>query len=269
MNRLFPYRERCCSVHPFPREGGRRSAILYGTAVMTACCFLCNGTGQKNVGRIHAMKNETYKQARMDMVNRQIRARGIHDERVLRAMQKVRRHCFVPPDYRHAAYADEPLPIGHQQTISQPYIVAYMTQALSLKGDEKVLEIGTGSGYQAAVLAELAHEVYSIEIVGPLAAEAVRTLNAEGYDSIHVRHGDGYLGWPEAAPFDAIIVTAAPPRIPEKLIGQLVPGGRMIVPVGDYYQELVLVEKEDGQIRQSTLLPVRFVPMTGKIQDND
>jgi protein-L-isoaspartate(D-aspartate) O-methyltransferase len=158
------------------------------------------------------------------------------------------------------------LPIGHGQTISQPYIVAYMTEALQLKGNEKVLEIGTGSGYQAAVLAEIVKEVYTIEIVKPLAEEAKKRLVAEGYKNIVVKYGDGYQGWPDQAPFDAIIVTAAPPVIPKTLIEQLKEGGRMILPVGEGFQELVLVTKKSGKISKESLIPVRFVPMTGQVQ---
>ncbi|MBN2030074.1 protein-L-isoaspartate(D-aspartate) O-methyltransferase [bacterium] len=203
---------------------------------------------------------------RRRMVEEQIMTRGVEDTLVLNAMMKVERHLYVPEPYRPYAYNDEPLPIGHDQTISQPYIVAYMTEALRLKGGEKVLEIGTGSGYQAAVLAEIAREVYTIEIVEPLAKQASDILQAEGYDNVFCRCGDGYQGWPEKAPFDAIIVTAAPPRIPEPLVEQLKEGGRMIIPVGTYFQELVLLTKKDGEISKKQLIPVRFVPMTGEIQ---
>ncbi len=209
---------------------------------------------------------ESFVLERHRMVEGQIMTRGVEDTLVLNAMRKVERHLYVPEPYRSYAYHDEPLPIGHDQTISQPYIVAYMTEALGLKGGEKVLEIGTGSGYQAAVLAEIAGEVYTIEIVEPLAKQASAVLQAEGYDNIFCRYGDGYQGWPEKAPFDAIIVTAAPPRIPEPLIKQLKEGGRMIVPVGTYFQELVLLTKENGEISRKQLIPVRFVPMTGEIQ---
>ncbi|HEX9933936.1 MAG TPA: protein-L-isoaspartate(D-aspartate) O-methyltransferase, partial [bacterium] len=183
---------------------------------------------------------------RTHMVEEQIRRRGIQDPLVLKAMMSVPRHCFVPEAMRAYAYDDQPLPIGHDQTISQPYIVAYMTEKLRLTGSEKVLEIGTGSGYQAAVLAEIVREVYTIEIVEPLAEEAGRLLKQQGYARVHRRTGDGYGGWPEAAPFDAIIVTAAPKSIPPTLVDQLADGGRMIVPVGDWFQELVLLTKRDG-----------------------
>ncbi|MBN2103730.1 protein-L-isoaspartate(D-aspartate) O-methyltransferase [bacterium] len=210
-----------------------------------------------------------YEQARLRMVEIQIERRGIRDESVLRAMRSVPRHLFVPSNLIRSAYTDQPLPIGHNQTISQPYIVAYMTEALHLKKEDKVLEIGTGSGYQAAVLAEIADSVYTIEIVEPLAKSAQKKLDKLGYKNIFCKAGDGYLGWPEAAPFDAIIITAAPPRIPTPLIEQLKEGGRMILPVGEWYQELVLITKRDGKITKKKLLPVRFVPMTGEIQNQE
>jgi protein-L-isoaspartate(D-aspartate) O-methyltransferase len=198
------------------------------------------------------------------MVRNQIEARGVSDPRVLAALREVPRHAFVPAAEQARAYADRPLPIGHDQTISQPYIVAFMSEALRLRGDERVLEIGTGSGYQAAVLAELAREVFSIEIVAPLAERARATLAATGYGSIHLRTGDGYRGWPAAAPFDAILLTAAPERVPQPLLDQLAQGGRLLAPVGDAYQELVLFERTPSGITQRALLPVRFVPMTGE-----
>ena len=206
-------------------------------------------------------------QARMRMVEIQIKRRGIRNPRVLDAMRKVPRHLFVPSNLERSAYTDQPLPIGHNQTISQPYIVAYMTEALRLQGDEKVLEIGTGSGYQAAVLAEIVDSVYTIEIVEPLFKTAQKTLEKLGYENIRCRAGDGYAGWPQAAPFDAIIITAAPPRIPAPLVEQLDEGGRMILPVGEWYQELVRITKKNGKIHEEKLLPVRFVPMTGEIQN--
>ena len=206
---------------------------------------------------------------RKRMVETQIQARGVRDSLVLKAMTRVKRHRYVPKNLQNAAYNDEPLPIGHGQTISQPYIVAYMTEALQLKRGEKVLEIGTGSGYQAAVLAEIAGDVYTIEIVEPLGKEAKAVLEEEGYRNIHCRVGDGYQGWPEAAPFDGIIVTAAPPSIPEPLIQQLKEGGRMIIPVGTWFQDLILITKRKGKAEKERLIPVRFVPMTGKIQKKD
>ena len=207
-----------------------------------------------------------YMAQRERMVSEQIASRGISDVRVLEAMRSVERHLFIPPEFRFSAYGDHPVSIGHGQTISQPFIVAYMTAALQLKGDERVLEIGTGSGYQAAVLAELLPQgaVYSIEIVEELAQEAQKRLQGLGYKNIFVKHGDGYLGWPEHAPFDRIIVTAAPAEIPENLIAQLKVGGRMIVPVGTSSQELRLLTKVQGGVREEILLPVRFVPMVEK-----
>lgn len=196
----------------------------------------------------------------------EVRSQGVSDEKVLAAMRTVPRHEFVPPRYREAAYENHPLPIGMDQTISQPYIVGYMTQALQLNGGEKVLEIGTGSGYQAAVLAEIAGEVYTIEILEPLARHAEHTLSRLGYDNVHVRVGDGYKGWPEQAPFDAIIVTAAPDHVPEPLVEQLKVGGRMVIPVGSWNQRLILITKTSEGVTKQADLPVMFVPMTGEAQ---
>jgi protein-L-isoaspartate(D-aspartate) O-methyltransferase len=203
------------------------------------------------------------------MVATQIAARDVSDPRVLEAMRTVERHRFVPPAVRGAAYGDHPIPIGHDQTISQPYIVALMTELARVKGGARVLEIGTGSGYQAAVLAVLAKEVYSIEIVEPLAREAAGRLKALGYANVTVRAGDGYRGWPEHAPFDAILVTAAPPEIPQPLLDQLAVGGRLVAPVGEEWgaQELVVVEKTAAGLRRWSVAPVRFVPMTGEARD--
>jgi protein-L-isoaspartate(D-aspartate) O-methyltransferase len=204
--------------------------------------------------------------AREEMVAAQIVARGVKDAATLAAMRKVPRHLFVPPEARAQAYEDHPLPIGHGQTISQPYIVAFMTEAAGLSGGETVLEIGTGSGYQSAVLAEIAARVFTIEIVAPLAAASAALLKQLGYANVSVRSGDGYLGWPEAAPFDAILVTAAAPRIPEPLERQLKDGGRLVVPVGDDWQELVVVTRRGERFEEKKLLPVRFVPMTGQVR---
>jgi protein-L-isoaspartate(D-aspartate) O-methyltransferase len=200
------------------------------------------------------------------MVERQIEARGINDERLLDAMRRVERHRFVPEPYTPRAYTDGPLPIGEEQTISQPYIVAIMTELLELKPDDRVLEIGTGSGYQAAILAELVDEVYTIEIVEALGLRSSALLDSLGYETISTRIGDGYLGWPEQAPFDAIILTAAPPKIPEPLLDQLAEGGRLVAPVGESYQMLQLVEKHGGKLVYRDIIPVRFVPMTGEAQ---
>jgi protein-L-isoaspartate(D-aspartate) O-methyltransferase len=198
-----------------------------------------------------------------EMIENQIRTRGIKNEVVLNAIRKVDRHKFVPEEIRHQAYSDRPLPIGEGQTISQPYIVALMTELLELKNGDTVLEVGTGSGYQAAILAELADHVYTIEIIGSLALSAERLLRELGYRNINVKIGDGYIGWEEFAPFDAIIVTAAPPHIPQPLLDQLKEWGRLVIPVGDYYQELKKITKVKGKIRSQNVIPVVFVPMTG------
>jgi protein-L-isoaspartate(D-aspartate) O-methyltransferase len=213
-----------------------------------------------------AAAEAAHARAREDMVRGQIEARGVRDPLTLAALRKVGRHLFVPPDQVAAAYADHPLPIGHEQTISQPYIVAFMTEALGLKGGETVLEVGTGSGYQAAVLAEIASRVYTIEIVEPLARESKVRLERLGYRNVEVRAGDGYQGWPDKAPFDAIMVTAAAPRIPQPLKDQLKEGGRLLLPVGDAYQELVLLTRQGDRFLERRLLPVRFVPMTGAVR---
>jgi protein-L-isoaspartate(D-aspartate) O-methyltransferase len=211
-------------------------------------------------------RGEGYADLRGRMVEQQLVGRDITDQRVLQAMRVVPRHRFVPASVRAQAYADSPLPIGYDQTISQPYIVAYMTQALRLGGSERVLEIGTGSGYQAAVLARLCKQVYSIEIIPELARRAGETLASLGYANVSLRVGDGYRGWPEEAPFDAIILTASPPQIPQPLVEQLAPGGRMVAPVGRELQDLVVLEKTPQGVTQRTVMPVRFVPMTGEAQ---
>jgi protein-L-isoaspartate(D-aspartate) O-methyltransferase len=209
-----------------------------------------------------------YADQRSEMVRDQIKLRGVRDARVLAAMQKVERHRFVPLEYRAETYADYPLPIGDGQTISQPYIVAFMTEALELKPTDKVLEIGTGSGYQAAILAELCDSVYTIEIFESLAVSAMKILQELGYKNVFVKAGDGYQGWEEHAPFDGIIVTCAPERIPPLLEEQLAEGGRMIIPVGAAYtQELILLEKKKGKLEKKSVLPVRFVPMIDKEGD--
>ena len=195
------------------------------------------------------------------MVQSQIIKRGVSDALVLKVMRETPRHLFVPEEVRGMAYLDQPLPIGHQQTISQPYIVALMTELLQLEGHEKVLEIGTGSGYQAAILARLARSVYTMEIVEPLARSSAALLKELGYDNVEVRFGDGYKGWPEQAPFDRIIVTAAPEEIPQALVDQLALGGRMVLPVGKYFQELVLLTKNDRRVTRKDIIAVRFVPM--------
>jgi protein-L-isoaspartate(D-aspartate) O-methyltransferase len=201
---------------------------------------------------------------RARMVKEQIVMRGVVLDRVVAAMRKVPREEFVPAEFRDESYKDGPLPIGHGQTISQPYIVAVMTEKLRLQPKERVLEIGTGSGYQAAILAELGAEVYSIEIIESLAQTAESTLRRLGYKNVHIKTGDGYKGWPEEAPFDACIVTCAPNHVPQPLIDQLKEGGRMLIPVGEKFaQQLYLLEKKNGRTEQSAILPVRFVPMEG------
>ena len=202
------------------------------------------------------------------MIRQDLEGRGISDRRVLAAMARVPRHRFVPEELRHSAYTDRPLPIGHRQTISQPYIVAWMTQLAKPDAQERALDIGTGSGYQAAVLAELVKEVYSIEILCPLADDARDRLQSLGYDKVDVRCGDGYRGWPEHAPFDVIILAAAPDHVPQPLIDQLAAGGRLVMPVGGFWQELIVIEKDaDGGTSRRRVAGVRFVPMTGEAQE--
>jgi protein-L-isoaspartate(D-aspartate) O-methyltransferase len=210
---------------------------------------------------------EEHKEERAAMVREQIQARGIREARVLAAMLKVKRHLFVPAEAQGSAYDDRPLSIGEGQTISQPYIVAFMTESLRLKPRTRVLEIGTGSGYQAAVLGELAHEVYSIEIVKPLGERAARLLAKLGYRNVKVKVGDGYQGWPDKAPFDAIILTAAPERVPAPLLAQLAVGGVLVAPIGPMHdQRLIRITRSQSGLIREELLGVRFVPMTGKAQ---
>jgi protein-L-isoaspartate(D-aspartate) O-methyltransferase len=212
--------------------------------------ILCSARGDSDLEKLRDI-----------MVKKQIESRGVRDARVLKAMRDVERHKFVPNQHITAAYEDHPLPIGYGQTISQPYIVALMTELCQLDGTEKVLEIGTGSGYQAAILSFLSKEVYSIEIVAPLGKMAAKRLKELGYNNVHVRIGDGYQGWPEKSPFDVIILTAAPPKIPEKLFEQLKEGGVMVAPVGDFHQELITIEKVNGKMVKRVVTYVRFVPM--------
>ena len=206
---------------------------------------------------------------RMDMVKYQIRDRGVTDPRVLRAMEHVLSHEFVPDDYVDQAYADHPLPIGHGQTISQPYIVALMTELLDLKETDRVLEIGTGSGYQAAILSEIVADVYTVEIVEPLATEAKERLERLGYNNVHVLYADGYYGWQEHAPYDAIIVTCAPDHIPQPLVQQLADGGSLVIPVGPPggYQTLWQITKQGQEIKKRNVTGVLFVPLTGEHKD--
>lgn len=227
--------------------------------------FICIGASCANS---HVQKESSWADlARRNMVERQIRARGIADTNVINAMLKVKRHTFVPANVARFAYEDYPLPIGEGQTISQPYIVALMTEQLDLQGDERVLEIGTGSGYQAAILSLIAKEVYTIEIVPSLAQTAAERLKLSGYTNVFVKCGDGFLGWPDAAPFDAIIVTCAPPEVPRPLIDQLAEGGRLIAPLGENFQMLTLFKKIDGQLQKTEITPVLFVPMKGLIEE--
>jgi len=229
--------------------------------------FLCACIKQEEKAGAAAGGKDEYAFARERMVSSQIVARGVSDELVLAAMRKVPRHEFVPEELKPRAYEDNPLPIGEDQTISQPYIVALMTELLKLKGGEKVLEIGTGSGYQAAVLAEIAKEVYTIEIIEPLARTAEERLSKMGYENITVKCGDGYKGWEEHAPFDGVIVTCAPDHVPQPLVDQLTVGGRMVIPVGDYFQELKVLTKTEDGVKEKNVIPVRFVPMTGEAQE--
>jgi len=240
-----------------------RRALLFLILVTVSCSpsYWCTGQEKPENG-------EGYAKRRMAMVDQLEHGYRIRDKKVLEAMRKVPRHEMVPPRMRPHAYEDRPLPIGDGQTISQPYIVALMTQLLELKGGEKVLEIGTGSGYQAAILAEIAGQVYTIEIVETLAKRAKVDLERLGYKNIVTRCGDGYKGWKEHAPFDAVIVTAAPEHVPQPLIDQLKEGGRLVLPVGPqhYVQELVRITKTKDGVKRENVLAVRFVPMTGEAQ---
>ncbi|MCZ6876834.1 MAG: protein-L-isoaspartate(D-aspartate) O-methyltransferase [Acidobacteria bacterium] len=214
------------------------------------------------------MTQEDFAQQREKMVETQLKSRDIQSERVLEAMKKVPRHLFMPESVRQYAYIDSPVPIGEGQTISQPYIVGLMTQTVDPKPGDRALEVGTGSGYQAAVLGELVQEVYTIEIIPDLAERAEKALAESGYDNVEVRQGDGYQGWPEKAPFDIILITAAPEEIPQPLIDQLAEGGRLVVPVGPQgeIQTLTLVTREKGEVKRTYITDVRFVPMTGEVQ---
>lgn len=234
---------------------------LFLQALLTCFILSCQSQGAK-----HTMMEDR----RLKMVERQLQARGISSHRVLEAFRKVERHRFVLPRDTAYAYEDYPLSIGYGQTISQPYIVAFMTEALHPDKNMKVLEIGTGSGYQAAILAELSGAVYSVELLDELAKRAAQTLSELGYEQVHILTGDGYLGWPEHAPYDAILVTCAPSHVPQPLIDQLAENGRLIIPVGQgpSNQELVILRKNRGKVTREESLPVRFVPMVtpeGKI----
>jgi len=221
-----------------------------------------------NFAYLPAQNEKKLGSERSKMVEEQIVSRGVSAPRVIDAMHAVPRHRFVPESHRRYSYGDYPLPIGHEQTISQPYIVALMTELLEVDSGSIVLEVGTGSGYQAAVLSEIVREVYSIEIVEPLAERSTAILDSLGYENVHVKAGDGFKGWPEHAPFDAIIVTCAPPQIPQPLLDQLAEGGRLVIPVGEDRQELKRVLRKDGKIVEESGIAVRFVPMTGPAIDS-
>jgi len=247
---------------------------ILSAAVGSECRFVMKivivgtGSGVPHSCMVEPRNRNPFHEQREWMVERQIEGRGVNDPRVLAAMRSIPRDRFVPEPYRSLAYEDSPLPIGHDQTISQPYIVALMTQYLELTGTERVLEIGTGCGYQTAILARCAAEVYSIEIVPALSRHATRILSELNIENVHLRTGDGYQGWIEAAPFDAIMLTAAPRNPPSPLLEQLNEGGRMILPVGEFTQELVLITREEGKIFSRVVEYVRFVPMTGEAQQN-
>ncbi|MDE2999309.1 MAG: protein-L-isoaspartate(D-aspartate) O-methyltransferase [Gemmatimonadota bacterium] len=244
---------------------------LRGAAFPALCLALCAGCSadSTDVRKVSADEEARFLIMRKRMVKIQIERRGIRERRVLNALLGVPRHLFVPEHLKERAYDDGALPIGEDQTISQPYIVAKMTELLNLKGDEIVLEVGTGSGYQAAVLAKLVREVYTIEIVPSLARQAEERLRNMGYDNVRVRLGDGYRGWEEHAPFDAVIVTAAPDHVPPKLVEQLREGGRMVIPVGTDNQHLTLLVRERDGVKEERVIPVRFVPMTGEAQTSE
>lgn len=235
----------------------RRTVCRTGALAALVVCY---------VGAVPAGAQDDLQAVRRQQMVDVVRSRGVSNPRVLAAMAVVPRHLFVPEKVRPQAYDDFPLPIGSQQTISQPYIVALMTSLLDLKGGEKVLEIGTGSGYQAAVLSKVAAEVYTIEILGPLSDGAQKAIGALGYDNIHFRVGDGYAGWPEAAPFDGIVVTAAPEKVPQPLLDQLKVGGKLVIPVGSFFQDLLVLTKTATGVERKNVIPVRFVPMTGEAQ---
>jgi len=257
-----------CDLQSEGNKGNAMTHLLISLLTLWTLLVVpgCREPKQRTI-RIGDRSEEAYAWIREGMVQSQIIRRGVKDPLTLAAMKAVPRHRFVPEPLRKQAYDDHPLPIGLDQTISQPYIVAYMTEALALKGGEKVLEIGTGSGYQAAVLAEIADSVFSIEILKPLADSARERLKELGYKNVYVLCGDGYQGWPEHTPFDAVIVTAAPDHIPQPLKDQLKIGGRLIIPVGSFYQELLLITRTEKGFKEQRLLPVRFVPMTGKAQE--
>jgi protein-L-isoaspartate(D-aspartate) O-methyltransferase len=244
----------------------RASGVALSFLLAPLLAFACNDQ-KGSIRNVTPVTRDDEAERRARMVETQIVARGVRDPRVLAAMREVPRHLFVDSAQSADAYEDHPLPIAGNQTISQPYIVALMTELAEITPGERVLEIGTGSGYQSAVLSRLAREVYSIEIVPELARASGERLRRLGYGNVTVKEGDGYRGWSEHAPFDAIIVTAAPDRIPQPLLDQLAPGGRMVIPVGSFFQELKVLSKDkNGKISEKDILPVRFVPMTGEIE---
>ncbi len=245
--------------------GKRKVRFRQGVPSLIIWAVLC---GEPMSDRNLQSQEEQFARERQAMVERQIVARGVTDPLVLGAMKTVPRHEFVKPVDRQEAYRDGPLPIGQGQTISQPYIVALMSELMRLQGGERVLEIGTGSGYQTAVLAAMGMEVYSIEIVPALCERARGILKNERFARVHLRCGDGYQGWPDAAPFDAIMITAAPPDVPPPLLDQLKIGGRLVLPVGDDSQELFVLTKHADHIERERIIAVRFVPMTGEAQKN-
>jgi protein-L-isoaspartate(D-aspartate) O-methyltransferase len=247
-------------------RGARRALPLLAACATIGAAVLALGgpDGRPAMPDAPTTADDPYREARRRMVRDQIERRGVRDPRVLEAMRAVPRHLFVPESLRPRAYEDTPLPIGEGQTISQPYIVAFMTEALRPEPGDRVLEVGTGSGYQAAVLGSIVSQVYSIEILPALAATARARLQDLGWRNVRVRQGDGYRGWPEEAPFDGIMVTAAPGTVPQPLIDQLKEGGRLVIPVGTGEQQLVRLTRTATGIERETLLPVRFVPMTGE-----
>ncbi len=246
------------------KRHGPMSCLLCATMISVVAILTggCNSRG----GQASESVAPDWKMQRENMVSQQIEARGVKGPLVLESMRTVPRHLFVPENYRDSAYNDSPLPIGDSQTISQPYIVALMSELLEVQSGEKVLEIGTGSGYQAAVLASMGVEVRSIEIRERLCERAASTLSELGYESVRVRCADGYGGWPEEAPFDGIIVTAAPEWIPDPLLEQLAEGANMVIPVGDFYQELKVITRTAEGFEERSVIPVRFVPMTGEVE---
>ena len=241
----------------------KRISLAFMICLILTQLNSCSGES----GPLAEIDEEELSRRRGLMVERQLEARDIVSSPLLHAMRTIPRHRYVTPEGVDNAYEDRPLAIGMQQTISQPYIVAFMTQLLDPKKDQKILEIGSGSSYQSAVLAELAGEVYTIEIIPELAQMAARNLQADGYENVHVRAGDGYKGWPEVAPFDGIIVTAAPDHVPQPLKDQLKVGGRLVLPVGDEDQTLTIITRTEQGFVEETVLPVRFVPMTGEAQE--